>query len=686
MKKLISVLLCLTVIVGLIPTALFNVSAAGDIEQITANQISNVSWNADILIKYVYLKVNETGFYDISVEDLKDNEGYLQVNITDMDEQNNTAWYYTNVYLDNDDSKSDKNVYLIAGHMYEIRAAYGEYDSGSYDFIPYAADINISIMKNGYEIQELILEQNKNLTLGAQATEWIEFTTAAEGDYLFQTSSTCEFGIEVYEKVSGNYVYYASFSSTSVTRLRLNANTQYIIKTYEWANSSKLIRFSVSKADKNVSEIEVVQDDTLILANYGYISNDVVYLYDVDVQSFKYKVTYTDKTSNTLTYSDLRSAGIYLSVDYKGGIYSYDDIRLMEAGKQSVEVKYMNNLVTASHIYVTPYVEWLAEDDAIGYYSDMIIEYEDREFHSYCWKIEVYDTYNYQFYSSDWEEIDFEIIIYDKNNKVVPYNKGWNLVGGETYCVNVNFVYKEGRTGDVEFYFDKNEEHVHTYKNDCDITCDGCNARRVIVHNYKTTVTVKATPTKNGKAVTKCTVCGKVRSTEVVKYVKTVKLSATTYTYNGKVKTPAVTVKNSSGEKLVKGTDYTVTYAKGRKNVGTYKVTVKMIGKYSGTKTLSFKINPSKTSIYKVVGKSKSVVVAINKKSTQVTGYQLQYATNKKFTGAKTKNITSYKSTKTTIKSLKAKTTYYVRVRTYKTVNGVKYYSGWSTAAYAKTK
>ena len=225
----------------------------------------------------------------------------------------------------------------------------------------------------------------------------------------------------------------------------------------------------------------------------------------------------------------------------------------------------------------------------------------------------------------------------------------------------------------------------HTYSNNCDTSCNVCKATRTITHSYKTTTT-KATLTKSGSSVKKCTVCGKVASKSTIKYVKSFKLSTTAYTYNGGVKTPSVTVKDSAGKTLKKNTDYTVTYASGRKNVGTYKVTIKMKGKYSGTKTLTFKINPVKTTVSKLTAGKKSITVAITKKSTQVTGYQIQYSTSKTFSKATTKTISSYKTTKYTLKSLSAKKTYYIRVRTYKTVGKTKYYSGWSTYKYVKTK
>ncbi len=225
----------------------------------------------------------------------------------------------------------------------------------------------------------------------------------------------------------------------------------------------------------------------------------------------------------------------------------------------------------------------------------------------------------------------------------------------------------------------------HTFTNACDTTCNVCKTTRTITHSYKT-ITTKATLSKNGSIIKKCTVCGKVASNTTIKYAKTFTLSATSYTYNGYVKTPKVVVKSASGKTLQKGIDYSVVYASGRKNVGTYKITVKMKGKYTGSKTLTFKINPPKTTISKLTAGTKSITAELTKKSTQTTGYQIQYSTSKTFSKAITKTISSYKTTKYTLKNLKVKKTYYVRVRTFKTVGKTKYYSGWSTYKYAKTK
>ena len=211
-----------------------------------------------------------------------------------------------------------------------------------------------------------------------------------------------------------------------------------------------------------------------------------------------------------------------------------------------------------------------------------------------------------------------------------------------------------------------------------------------IAHTTKQTVT-KATPTANGKIVNYCSVCKKTLSTTVIPKASSIKLKATSLTYNGKVRTPKVIVKDRTGKTLVKNTDYTVSYAKGRKYVGKYAVKITFKGKYSGTKTLYFTIKPKATSISSLTAGSKKFTVKWKKQATQTTGYQVQVATNKKFKkNKKTVTIKKQKTTKTTVKKLKAKKKYYVRVCTYKTVkiNGksIRIYSGWSKVKTVTTK
>ena len=155
-------------------------------------------------------------------------------------------------------------------------------------------------------------------------------------------------------------------------------------------------------------------------------------------------------------------------------------------------------------------------------------------------------------------------------------------------------------------------------------------------------------------------------------------------TYTGKALKPAPVVKY--GDKtLEKGTDYTVSY-RNNKNVGIAVVNIEGIGDYSGAAEATFKIKPKGTTLSKLTGGKKKITVKWKKQAKQVTGYQIQYGTKKNFSDAKKVTIKGAKTVKTTIKKLKAKKIYYVRIRTYKTVSGKKYYSSWSKSKKIKTK
>ncbi len=200
---------------------------------------------------------------------------------------------------------------------------------------------------------------------------------------------------------------------------------------------------------------------------------------------------------------------------------------------------------------------------------------------------------------------------------------------------------------------------------------------RINAGTYKVTVTLMGNYT--GKKV----VSFKINPKSIT---PTVTLSKTSYVYDGSARKPSVTVKNGSTT-LVKDTDYTVSYASGRKSVGTYKVTVTLKGNYKGTKSVSFKIVPKGTTISSVTAGTKKFTVKWKKQATQTTGYQIQYSTSSTFaSGNKTVTVGKNTTLSKTIKELKAKKKYYVRIRTYKTVSSKKYYSSWSAKKSVTTK
>ena len=178
---------------------------------------------------------------------------------------------------------------------------------------------------------------------------------------------------------------------------------------------------------------------------------------------------------------------------------------------------------------------------------------------------------------------------------------------------------------------------------------------------------------------------GSVSKTYSIKnnFKKATVSSISTKAFTGKNITQSITVKYN-GKTLKKGTDYTVSYSN-NKNIGTATVKITGKGSYTGTITKTFKINPAKQEIQKLTAKSKAFFVDWAQKGS-ATGYEIQYATNSKFTSAKKVTITNKKTDTKTVSKLSGKKKYYVRVRSYTTVKGTKYYGAWSASKSVTTK
>ena len=166
-----------------------------------------------------------------------------------------------------------------------------------------------------------------------------------------------------------------------------------------------------------------------------------------------------------------------------------------------------------------------------------------------------------------------------------------------------------------------------------------------------------------------------------------IELDYTSTAYNGSDKEPGVAIQDAYGNDLTEDVDYTLDYYNNL-TVGKATVIVSGKGKYAGVIAgARFTIKP-KTVTVKSVKKASSrklnVVWASHK--TQTTGFQVRYATTKKFKSGtyKTVTLTSKSATSKALTKLKAGKTYYVKVRAYKTVDGKKIYSSWSKVKSAK--
>lgn len=154
--------------------------------------------------------------------------------------------------------------------------------------------------------------------------------------------------------------------------------------------------------------------------------------------------------------------------------------------------------------------------------------------------------------------------------------------------------------------------------------------------------------------------------------------------YTGKQIRPSVKLRYK-GAVLREGKHYTLSYSKNRK-IGTAVITVRGLGNYTGTKKLTFQIVPAAPKLKSVSSPAKKRLSVIWTRVKPADGYQIQIAENRFFT-KNVRNVT-VKKNKNISKLLKRKSKkrYFVRVRTYKTVRGKKYYSAYSNVKRRKVK
>lgn len=121
-------------------------------------------------------------------------------------------------------------------------------------------------------------------------------------------------------------------------------------------------------------------------------------------------------------------------------------------------------------------------------------------------------------------------------------------------------------------------------------------------------------------------------------------ISNEVYTYNGRAKKPFIIIKDSLG-KVISSNNYTISYTN-NVNVGKGTVKVNLKGNYNGTLAKVFKINPKSTSIKgKIKAKKNTIIIKWKKIPKQISGYEIQYSTNNKFTKKKKKTTKFSKKT-----------------------------------------
>ena len=213
------------------------------------------------------------------------------------------------------------------------------------------------------------------------------------------------------------------------------------------------------------------------------------------------------------------------------------------------------------------------------------------------------------------------------------------------------------------------------YCPDCEKWLSGHDVIAVTDHNY-TVVTTKATLSSDGKIENIC-VCGDLESSVVIPKAASVTLSQTVYTYDGKNKTPKVTVKDADGKQLIKNVDYKTSVASKRSGIGKYTVKVTFIGNYEGSKNVYFTIRPGKPATIKAASQTTTSVKLSWSAVSGAAGYTVyRYSPSKKaYVKAGTTEGTSF-----TVKSLYSATEYTFKVVAYGKTSGGKVYDSESYA------
>lgn len=139
---------------------------------------------------------------------------------------------------------------------------------------------------------------------------------------------------------------------------------------------------------------------------------------------------------------------------------------------------------------------------------------------------------------------------------------------------------------------------------ECDITVTAKNGKKAVCHivvkkagdhKYDSTIE-KASTSKDGKIIDKCSRCGDVKVAQIISHPTKVVLNNSNFVYDGKVKTPTVTVTSADG-KTVDSANYDISYANGTKDAGTYDVKVTFKGNYTGSLTTKFTIAKANQSL-----------------------------------------------------------------------------------------
>lgn len=442
-KRGLSVILATIIIFGStlvgfdkIDLDVFSVKAeAAEIESLTPDNEMCISWNSGE--KFIYVAVEESGFYDISIDSAYHYYSKISCVIS-----NDDIRYYVGPVSDDYYIKglpyNYRNMYFESGKQYILSIeCFDEYDMSCY------GEITLLLTQNDYNIKK-ISSSSTTIISDENEMQWFRIKTNAAGEYaiFFNEDVFCY----IYDVETGKLRSCCWYPISTVT---LEANKEYILAICFYNENPKPHYVSFEKQEKTVKKVEL----------YNAECNPDFF----DEEYFCYKVTYTDGTVEIVDYSFFENRGVIFYVWYDG---EYDDEYYMKVGEQPVQIIY-NDIETFSYINVISFLEYFSYLDIVYPDETMRITYEDTSEKEYFWHIKIKETGKYILnYYGDWENTfdGWYFRIYDKNNDIVSYENGWSLEEGEEYCFAFRYKYDEYASWDFRFFIKSDESHVHQYK------------------------------------------------------------------------------------------------------------------------------------------------------------------------------------------------------------------------------
>ncbi len=470
-----------------------------------------------------------------------------------------------------------------------------------------------------------------------------------KNDILYLTKGTYYFAVVRYNG-TGEYNFNLTFSSSKESFTDLQGGSNNSIATADVLALDTVYRGQLAINDeRDLYKFTLPTSGRVTLALSAYIYATHYYLYDANGNEIWSSCwQYWNDNTQVLTKKD--------ALDLTKGTYYFAVVRYNGTGNYNFKLSYNSAKESYTDLQGGSN-NALIEADKINLntlYKGQIAINDDRDLYKFtvskastirlALKAYIPSTH-YYLYDADGNEIwNRRWMYWNDTSKYLLLSEEWTLNAGTYYFA----VARYDGTGPYNF----------------EIQCG---------HKWTTASVVKATQLAAGKVTKRCSICNATTTVTTPK-IASVKLYTTAYTYDGKVKTPSVTVKDTNGRVLTKGTDYTVTYASGRKLTGKYQVTINFKGKYGGKRITYFNILPSKTTSLTATSAT-TRLQAKWKKVTGASAYRVQLRSASS-TLLKTVYTTG---TSYTFTGLSAATNYKVVVTAYKMIDGKKTYSKFYT-------